>query len=201
MSVRIPWSRPELAHDAVRRAYSRAAAQPDATHPFPLGRGFACSLGYPVELLSDCPPPCVDAFTGVSNVTMIADIPPGATVLDAGCGAGMDAWIAARAAGPLGRVIGVDFSQAMLTRARASLRDAYPLMLFCLAAADALPIAGASIDVAVTNGLFNLNPDRDAIFRELARVVRPGGVLHAAELILKEPLPATEPVDERAWFA
>ena len=99
----------------VREAYSAAAAEPEAGHPFPVGRAFAESLGYPAELLRRLPPSSVEAFAGVSNISMIADIAPGDTVLDLGCGAGLDAFIAARGAG---RVVALDFSETMLRRAR-----------------------------------------------------------------------------------
>ena len=104
--------------EAVRNAYSSAARQPEGTHPFPVGREFAASLGYPPGLLDSSPSVAVEAFAGVSNVAVFADIPEGANVLDLGCGAGLDALIAAGRVGARGRVLGVDFSEAMLTRAR-----------------------------------------------------------------------------------
>ncbi|MBI3625608.1 MAG: methyltransferase domain-containing protein, partial [Candidatus Rokubacteria bacterium] len=104
--------------DAVRGAYSAAADRPDVKHPFPVGRAFAASLGYPSDLLASVPSGCVDAFAGVSNVAIFADTPQGARVLDLGCGAGLDSLIAARRVGVHGRVIGIDFSDEMLARAR-----------------------------------------------------------------------------------
>ena len=104
--------------EAVRNAYSSAARQPEGTHPFPVGREFAASLGYPPGLLDSSPSVAVEAFAGVSNVAVFADIPEGANVLDLGCGAGLDALIAAGRVGARGRVIGVDFSEAMLARVR-----------------------------------------------------------------------------------
>jgi len=82
--------------DGVRKAYSAAAEEPSGGHPFPVGRQFAASLGYPEDLLDDLPAAAVDAFSGVSNVAVLADIPPKAVVLDLGCGAGLDCLIAAR---------------------------------------------------------------------------------------------------------
>ena len=169
----------EQLRDAVRVAYSAAAERPQDEHPFPMGRLFAESLGYPKKLLAGLPPRSVEGFAGVSNVAIFAHIPVGATVLDLGCGAGLDSFIAAQRVGPKGRVVGVDFSDAMLARARqgASEVDAEYLE-FYLAEADALPIEDGAIDVALVNGIFNLNPHRDTIFRELARVVRPGGAVY-----------------------
>jgi len=180
----------------VRDAYSAAAEQPDAKHPFPVGRAFAESLGYPEQLLSMAPAASVEAFSGVSNISMTAEIEPGDTVLDLGCGAGLDALIASERVGITGRVLAVDFSEAMLRRAQPGTN-----VVVCLAEAERLPLASASVDLALVNGIFNLNPARSAIFQELARVVRPGGRVHAAELILSRPLSVQEQGNEANWFA
>ena len=188
--------------DAVRKAYSAVAENPLGKHVFPVGRVFAESLGYPRELLADLPGVVVEAFTGVSNVSVRAEIPEGAAVLDVGCGAGLDALVAARRAGPAGRVIGVDFSRSMLSLGRRAAAEAgLSWVLFCEAAAEKLPLRDASVDVVLVNGIFNLNPAREAIFRELARVLRPGGALYAAELVLSEPLSAEVCASESNWFA
>jgi ubiquinone/menaquinone biosynthesis C-methylase UbiE len=159
-------------------------------------------VGYPPDLLADLPSISVDAFCGVSNVAVFADIPEGSVVLDLGCGAGLDSLVAAGRAGPGGRVIGVDFSASMVASARRAAAEAgVETVEFHEADAERLPIDDGSIDVALVNGIFNLNPARDAIFRELARVVRPGGVVYGAELILREPLPADVRESETDWFA
>ncbi len=126
----------------------------------------------------------------------------GAIVLDLGCGAGLDSLIAAQRVGPKGRVLGVDFSKAMLLRARrAAIEAGVANTEFCAADAEYLPIRDGLIDVALINGIFNLNPVRHEIFNELARVLRPGGVVYAAELILREPLPPEIQDNETNWFA
>jgi arsenite methyltransferase len=186
----------------VYEAYSAVAEQPEAEHPFAVGRAFAAGLGYPIEWLDRLPPASVRAFTGVANVSIFAELPAGACVLDLGCGAGMDALIAAERVGQTGNVLGVDFSPPMLARARRAANEAGRYNLrYCQAAAEALPLASASVDAALANGLFNLNPDRAVIFQELARVVRPGGSVFAAELVLKEPTPAGEADNLNDWFA
>jgi SAM-dependent methyltransferase len=188
--------------DGVRRAYSAAAEDPDGAHPFPVGRAFAESLGYPGELLAKLPAVSVEAFAGVSNVGVSADIPRGATVLDLGCGGGLDSLLAAGRAGPRGHVIGVDFSGAMLDRARCAASEVGLLNVeFREADAERLPFDDASFDIALVNGIFNLNPRRDAILGELARVVRSGGVVFAAELILRGRLEEPAATDESNWFA
>ncbi len=188
--------------DGVLKAYSEVAGRPCGNHPFPVGQRFAEDLGYPHDWLASLPSISRDAFVGVSNVSIFADVPPGSTVLDLGCGAGLDSLIAARRVGPQGRVIGVDFSQAMLARARQGAAEiGVNNVEFYHAPAENLPIDDSSIDVALVNGIFNLNPDRGAIFRELARVVLPGGAVYAAELILGGPLPLENQNSEINWFA
>jgi arsenite methyltransferase len=188
--------------EKVREAYSAAAERPSHKHPFPVGRAFAESIGYPAALLDSLPPISMEAFAGVSNVSLFAEIPEGAIVLDLGCGAGLDSLIAARRAGPSGKVIGVDFSGPMLDRARqAAMEAAVQNACFEQTDAEHLPLGSASVDVALINGIFNLNPARESIFRELARVLRPGAVAYVAELTLANPLPAKVKQSEADWFA
>ncbi len=188
--------------DKVRGAYSAAAEHPEVNHSFPVGRQFAESLGYPADLLASLPSVACDAFAGVSNVSLFAELPVGATVLDLGCGSGTDTLIAARRVGPTGRVIGVDFSTTMLSRARQAVAESGVVNVELRESeAERLPIRDGEIDVAIVNGILNLNPARDAIFRELARVVKPAGTLFAAELILSQPLPPETRVSETDWFA
>jgi SAM-dependent methyltransferase len=189
-------------YEGVRKAYSAAAESPSGEHPFPVGRAFAESIGYPTELLDSVSASASEAFAGVSNVSLYAEIPEGSTILDLGCGAGLDALIAARRTGPAGRVIGVDFSGSMLDRARQAAREAgFSHIEFHESPAERLPLKDAEVDVAMVNGIFNLNPHRAAIFRELSRVVRRGGHVYAAELILIKPIADASPSTEDDWFA
>ena len=188
--------------DAVRSVYSAATDRPDVKRPFPVGRNFAASLGYPPEVLASLPAVAVDAFAGVSNVAAFADIPQGARVLDLGCGAGLDSLITARRVGAQGKVIGIDLSDDMLARARKAAAEVGDVNItLCRADAESLPIQDGAMDVALVNGIFNLNPEREMIFRELARVMRVGGTVFAAELILSEPLPTATHFSEADWFA
>lgn len=189
----------------MREAYSKAAADPTGKHPFPMGREFALSVGYPAELLDELPPQVVERFTGVTNLSMAAELPARGTVLDLGCGMGLDAMVAARKVGRSGWVIGLDFSDEMIRRARAAALEADIRNIeFISAAAEGVPIRSASIDVVLLNGILNLSPHRDKILNEIHRVLVPGGAAYAAELLLIEPEPQTsaKPVCTAAdWFS
>jgi arsenite methyltransferase len=203
MSVSQPiLAKADLLRAKVNGAYSAAATRPEQKHPFPIGRELAENLEYPSEVLDNVPYPSVEAFAGVSNVSLFAELPVGATVLDLGCGAGMDSIIAARRVGPTGRVTGIDFSEAMLARARAAKELVnLPYLQFQQGDAEYLPMADESIDVALVNGIFNLNPKRKEVFSELVRVLRPQGRAYVAELILTRPLPEGDHASESNWFA
>lgn len=187
--------------EGVQKAYSAAALEPEAKHPFPVGAAFAASLGYPEELLREAPIESVASFAGVANVSCFAPLSPGARVLDLGCGSGLDSFTAARRIGSGGVAVAVDFSFEMLRRARIAADAQVGRILFLQASAEQLPLPDASIDVALVNGIFNLNPDRELLFLELARVLRPGGTLAGAELILKEPMPLPENPSPENWFS
>ena len=186
----------------VREAYSNASDNPGDSHPFPLGFDFAVSLGYPEELLQGLPQSSVERFTGVSNVSVFAEIPAGSTVLDLGCGGGTDSLIAAGKTGSTGRVFGVDFSASMLSNARSGVAEAGASNVeFREAEGQQLPFADGTFDVVLVNGIFNLNPNRHDIFQELARVIRLGGVLYGAEIILCEPMEDEERAGLANWFS
>ena len=199
--AQLPGGVPLQLRSAVQKAYSAAAEKPSEKHAFPVGRVLAERLGYPTELLETLPPISVEAFAGVSNVAVFAAIPAGATVLDLGCGAGLDSLIAARRAGGDGRVIGIDFSDSMLARARQAAAVSGIDVRFCRGDAEQIPLENATVDVALVNGIFNLNPARAQIFREFARVVRPGGQVYCAELILREAVTKPDHFTEAEWFA
>lgn len=186
----------------VREAYSAVAEDPAGRHPFPVGRAFAESLGYPAPLLDRLPPASVAVFTGVSRVAPLADLAEGSVVLDVGCGAGLDALLAAGKVGPAGTVLAMDSSDAMLKRARAAARETGASNV-AIHGADAreLPLESGSVDAAMINGLLNLNPGRERILSELVRVLKPGGSLWLAELILKTPGAGDSTFDADSWFA
>ncbi len=188
--------------EGVREAYSKAAEHPGEDHPFPVGRRFAESVGYPSDLLRQLPAASVGGFAGVSNLSIIAEIFEGATVLDLGCGGGLDSLISARRVGNQGQVLAVDFSPAMLKCAKQGLLESGMTNVRIFSGdAERLPIEDESVDVALANGIFNLNPERASIFSELARVVKPGGCVYVAEIILRDDLGQQVPASAANWFA
>lgn len=193
---------PEKLRREVRESYSRAATNPEARHPFPCGKDFALRLGYPQFLLATLPARTTASFVGVANVSVFAWLPVGASVLDIGCGAGLDALVSARRVGPTGQVIGLDFSYEMLKVARDSaIEKCFANLKFICGEAERLPLPDRSVDVVLVNGIFNLNADRAAVFKEIGRVTRPGGMVYAAELVLTGPLPKKRIRHAEDWFS
>jgi len=188
--------------ERVEQVYSSIATAPQARHPFVTGRTLAANVGYPQHQLDQLPATASASFAGVAAVGCFAQIASGATVLDLGCGAGLDSLLAAPRAGPAGQVIGVDFSAPMVQRTQQHAGTIGAANVRSVRGdAERLPLADGSIDTTLINGIFNLNPARTAIFAELARVMRPGGAVYAAEIVLRHPLTPDVVAQETNWFA
>ncbi|MCA1709634.1 MAG: methyltransferase domain-containing protein [Actinobacteria bacterium] len=135
-------------------------------------------LDYPPEL-AEVPDASVESFAGVANHFLLGRVEAGATVLDLGCGAGTDLLVAAQMAGPQGRAIGIDMTASMLERARRSAEEmGVGNVELHEGLIESLPLEGCSVDVVISNGVIDLIPDKDAVFSEIDRVLRPGGRLH-----------------------
>jgi len=186
---------------AMRGRYEEVAKSPGGSFNFRVGRDFALALGYPADLLDALPAATVDRFTGVASPVFRAALKQGEAVLDLGCGAGLDTAVSARGVGMWGTVVAVDFAPGMV---RQTNQMAMQLRLnqvrVVQAEAERLPLAAASIDCALVNGLFNLAPDKAAVMHEVARLLKPGGRLVAAETILTQALADGEVSGLEDWF-
>ncbi|HZQ35682.1 MAG TPA: methyltransferase domain-containing protein [Dehalococcoidia bacterium] len=186
---------------AVRDRYSQVGVDPSQPAGFPVGRAFAEAVGYPAALLDALPAEAAEAFAGVACPVPHAALRPGETVVDLGCGAGLDSLYAGRSVGPTGCVVGIDFAPAMIARAERSFAAAGMAWVEArLGDGRRLPLANDTADVVLVNGIFNLNPDKAALLREAWRVLRPGGRLVAAEITLTAPLPPAEGHSLDDWF-
>jgi SAM-dependent methyltransferase len=166
-------------------------------------RAVAEAFGYTPEELASIP---AGANMGLScgNPTAMANLRPGEVVVDLGCGGGLDVFLAAAKVGPTGRAIGIDMTPEMLALARqnaakANAGQGFPNVEFYQATIDKLPLPDTSVDCVISNCVINLAPDKPAVFREIARVLKPGGRLAVSDIALKKPLPAEIGQDVMAY--
>ena len=175
----------DVLRDEIQKTYSDVATDAEQEFIFPTGRSWAHELGYPEPELSRVPDGTVESFAGVANHWLLGRVEPGSVVLDLGCGAGTDLLIAAQMTGPSGRVIGVDMTASMLDRARASaIEMGIDHLELHESLIEDLPLDDASVDVVVSNGVIDLVPDKDAVLGEIDRVLRPGGRVQLADVVI-----------------
>jgi arsenite methyltransferase len=168
----------------IEKTYTDVSTSPEDDFIFPTGRAWAEDLDYPPELVN-VPEASVESFAGVANHFVLGRIAEGATVLDLGCGAGADLLIAAQMVGPVGKAIGIDMTPSMLERARASAREmGLDNVELHEGLIESLPLDDESVDVVISNGVIDLVPDKDAVFAEIDRVLRPGGRLQIADVVI-----------------
>jgi arsenite methyltransferase len=187
-------------HQAICRRYTEVADSAVGKFAYPTGRSGAVGLGYDAGIIDAIPSPSLAAFCGVGNPWIPGMPRAGETVLDIGCGAGVDLVVAARSVGATGRVWGIDLTPAMARRAQHTLTQmGISHGHVAVAQAEALPFASGHIDVAMSNGMLNLSPQKASSFREIWRVLKPGGRLQFVDMTLRETLPAELVASLDAW--
>lgn len=178
----------DLLKREIKKTYASVSTEPGKDFVFPTGRLWAEDLGYPPELAS-VPDTAVESFAGVANPFTLGRLARGERVLDLGSGAGTDSLVAARMVGEEGHVTGIDMTPEMLAKARAAAAEMGAQNVeFIESDAEHLPFPAANFDVVISNGVIDLIPDKDAVFGELHRVLRPGGRLQIADVTIQNPV-------------
>jgi len=185
---------------AIIKKYDAVSSSAAGSFSYAVGKEGALRLGYPQKLLEEIPEELLNAFCGVGNPLRGEQIPEGSHVLDIGCGAGLDLYLASRMVGSAGRVVGVDLSRAMVARAHANLSTLQATNYEIVAVdSEILPFPDDSFDRVTSNGVINLSPDKAGFFSEIHRVLKPGSLLQFADIILDKELPAHLAAGVESW--
>jgi arsenite methyltransferase len=188
----------------VSQTYDRVAREPNGNFHFHRGPEYASRmLRYNPDELVTIPAECTASFAGLGNPHRIGPIVPGETILDVGCGSGMDLLLAARRTGVTGRAIGIDMTPSMIERAKcAALKTGlWQNVEIRRGTAEELSVQSGTIDVVLSNGIVNLSSDKRKVFSEIYRVLRPGGRLYLADVVVQRELSLSARSDINLWVA
>ena len=186
----------------VKDMYQKVATNPHGEFHFEMGRELTKRLGYPVQDLDAIPAQAIDSFAGVGYYFDIAELQTGETVVDLGSGSGTDAFVAALKVGAKGKVIGFDMTDEQLEKSnRLRDEDGFSSVEFCKGYIEKISCEDNSVDVVISNGVFNLSADKDAVFNEVARVLKPGGRMAIADIVTEKHLPEGITCDADLWAA
>jgi SAM-dependent methyltransferase len=189
MAVEVDGLDTALLRSEIQRTYANVSNDPDLDFMFPTGRAWAQDLGYPADLLARIPETSCESFAGVANPFSLGALQEGEDVLDVGCGACMDTLIAAQMVGLSGSVTGIDMTPDMVAKGRRSIAElGLDNVNVVEGSAERLPFDDGSFDVVISNGVIDLIPDKDAVFAEITRVLRPGGRIQLADVTIQRPV-------------
>ena len=181
---------PVALRDEVKAKYQEVAVDPHGEFHFHTGRPLAKRLGYDDAIVDPLPDAAVESFAGVGNPFSLRTLSPGERVVDIGSGGGFDVFIAARQIGPEGRVVGIDMTQQMLDKSRRTAADmGQSNVEFREGLIEEMPVEDGWADVVISNGVINLCPDKELVFEEISRVLKPGGRLQFADIANGAPVP------------
>jgi ubiquinone/menaquinone biosynthesis C-methylase UbiE len=184
----------------VKDMYRHVAEEPQGKYHFEMGRPLAERLGYPSNVLDRIPDGAIESFAGVGYFFDLAELGEGESVIDLGSGSGMDVFFAAERVGPSGSVAGVDFTAEQLDKARRIAEEAgYSQVEFREGRIEQLPAEGDSFDCVISNGVINLAPEKELVFAEAARVLRPGGRLAIADIVSEQQMKESIVCDADLW--
>lgn len=185
----------------IREKYAKAATSLEGLFKYPTGRAGLEALGYDLKILKMLPETAVNSFCGVGNPFSLGPVYPGETVLDIGSGGGLDSLVAARMVGPGGKVVGLDLSPEMISRAYENLKQTdLANVVFQEFSGEDLPFEDGSFDVVISNGVFNLIPGKGRMLKEACRVLKPNGRLLIADQVLTGALIKTPEERINSWF-
>lgn len=190
----------EVVTNAVQKLYSEVASQPEKGFHFPVGRSAASFVGYPQEELDDIPKKAAESFAGVGYPHIANSIMKGDTVLDIGSGSGTDIFVSALRTGPVGRVIGLDFTDLMIAKATRNIEESnFRNIRIVKGDATRIPVDDNSVDVVTSNGVLNLVPNKQKAFREIFRILKRGGRLQFADIVVHEDVQAVCGLVPQLW--
>lgn len=199
-SISVPNVDLETLRHEIRKEYAEVASNPHKGFHFYTGRKLAKMLGYEDSWLNAIPESAVESFAGTGNPFSLGEIKLGEHVIDVGSGAGFDSLIAARFVGLIGQVIGVDMTPEMLEKARISAAKAgLNNVEFRKGYAEALPVSDLWADVVISNGVINLCPDKSVVFKEIFRVLKPGGRIQIGDILVQKAVPDSAKEDIELW--
>jgi SAM-dependent methyltransferase len=191
---------PDQIKAEIKRRFVKVARAPHEEQKFPVGPASAKTLGYDAAEIDALPASVAESFAGVGNPLTLGELRAGQTVLDLGSGAGLDSILAARRVGPAGKVIGVDITEEMVEKARRNARAVgVANAKFRQGEVDALPVEDSSVDVVISNGVFNLCLDKPKVLAAVFRVLRPGGRVQMADILLEDGVTPQEVARKGTW--